>query len=452
VLRGLGFVLLALVILLVGLRLWAPVFAVRQVNALLPHYLTAEARLGGLDLALWRGRITLADFVVRQPAQFAGEPLLRLPRVTVQVRPGSLASRRIEVEEIVVEGLSAHLIQRLDGTNAVLNALALLKPTAPETDPPAADSGKPAPQVLIRSLRLENLGLRYDDHTLSDEVLSATVTNLNLRLDGLLLDPAAAGAAGAPPALANLALEIVQPDRPRALLHAAARIGPVGAGAPDLNAVLRLTGFSLRNGGPFFNAGLDVTLGGDACDLRAEAALGGGIIQALVQIVMSNGQIWPIRITGPLDAPNVDKGALAGAVLNRPVKSVENLAANVEGAVTAAASGASQAIGKGVDGAVKTVSALGGGLFRSVDRAVRGDVKGAAQSLGGTVTESASAVADTVVGTGSSLAEGVTAAGSAALGSDRREAWWEDIPTRAQQATQEASAALEAMPFPLPAR
>lgn len=448
--RRLGFTLLLLVILLTGLRLWAPALITRTVNGQLPKYLSAKAALGGVELSLLAGRVTLRDLVIEQPAGFTGEPLLRLPLVRAQVNLSSLTGPVIEVEEITVEGLTTHLIQRKEGTNALLNAVAMLLPQPPSADEPAPAGGKPPPRVHIRALRVGKLALRYDDSTLAAETLTFALTNLNLRVDGLTLDPAGTGPVGGKDhALAGLDLEILQKDRPSCLVNASARIGVISTNIPSVNAVARLIGVSLHNAGPFLKPGIDTVLGGDGFDLKLDAAVKADAMNVSVHLLMANGHLWPIRIYGDPRAPTVDKGALTGALLNRPIKSVQNVAANLDNAVTAAAGGVGKAIGSTVDGAFKTVGAVGGGLFASANKLLTGDVKGAAATLGHSATEGVSAAVGTVGSAAGDLAGGVTKAGSTVLGTQQGEAWWKAVPARAQAAAKEVPATLDAMPFPM---
>ena len=448
--RRLGVVVLLLVILLAGLRLWASALLTRTINAQLPRYLAAPARLGGVELGLLAGRVTLRDLVIKQPAGFAGEPLLRLPLVRARVKVASLTGPVIEVEEITVEGLTTHLIQRKEGTNALLNVTALLLPQPASTEAPAPSTGKPPPRVHVRAIRVDSLALRYDDSTLAAETLTFALTNLNLRVDGLMLDPAGTGPSdGKDHALAALDLEILQKDRPSCQVNASARIGVISTNIPSVNAVARMIGVSLHNAGPFLKPGIDTVLGGDGFDLKLDAAVKADALNVSVHLAMANGHVWPIRIYGDPKAPTVDKGALTGALLNRPIKSVQNVAANLDNAVTAAAGGVGKAIGSTVDGAFKTVSAVGGGLFSSAGKILSGDVKGATTELGRTAAEGVSTAAGAVGSAAGNLAGGVTRAGSTVLGTQQGEDWWKAVPTRAQAAAKEVPTALEAMPFPM---
>jgi hypothetical protein len=443
-------ILLAVLVIAVALVVRrAEAIALSTINGQLPAYLNAPARLGAVDIALARGRVTLRDLTIGQPAGFSGEPLLRLDRATAQVRLGSLRGGTIEVTEVSVDHLHAHLIRRAEGTNAVLNALAMLIPQPPAAAP--AEPSGPPPAIHLRKIRVQNVGLRFDDATLAEQPLSLTVTNLTLSADGILLDSTAkpdASHAG----VATLRMEITQPEnRPNAVLFTSARIGVLSSNVPPVDLVARLTGLALRTAGPFYYPGMSTGFGGEATDARVDLRIGSGATPADASLngeallTTSAGQVWPIRVEGTLAAPKLDYGKLAMAFPNLAGTAVASVAGNATDVVNATANSALNAAQAGLTGAFKTVGALGTGVFRSAEKAVTGDLKGASASLGDAVTDTAKEAVNTVSDTGGSLVDGVQKVTAAATGDTSLDAWWGRTAERAAKAEKDAAESLGRM-------
>ncbi len=110
------------------------------------------------------------------------DPDLDLPSVEVQGGKADLLAPSVEVGSILVDQGAVRVQRTPEG----LNLVRMLAPPQPRT--PKADA-KPL-QLLIRDLRLQGLRLAFEDQVPSRPVRVAA-TEVNLRLQGFSLDPAA---------------------------------------------------------------------------------------------------------------------------------------------------------------------------------------------------------------------------------------------------------------------
>ncbi|MCX6349442.1 MAG: hypothetical protein NTV79_08085, partial [Candidatus Aureabacteria bacterium] len=101
--RVLGIVIIAVIVLAVAVIAFLPLTVPKIANWKLPELLRAEASLGSFSLGVFRGQAALGALRIAQPPGFGEEVLISLPRMGVTVKPASLLSPPLVVEEVVLE-------------------------------------------------------------------------------------------------------------------------------------------------------------------------------------------------------------------------------------------------------------------------------------------------------------------------------------------------------------
>ena len=167
--------------------------------------------------------------------------------------------------------------------------------------------------LLTGKIVLDGGPLTYRDEMIAAEPIVARLGDVQLTVNDLRLfsDATAAG-----PAAVSLAFELAQPSNlPTAYLGTLARIGPLGAGIPMVNAQARLVGLKLDTlgslvppatrtalGATGLDAAISLVMAADGIDLNAEALTDRGIHY--------NG----LRIHGAPGALSIEPGTPATAV------------------------------------------------------------------------------------------------------------------------------------------
>lgn len=138
--------------------------------------LAARVSIDDVDLALWRGRLTLAGVEIRDlqpPRSGPDDPLLRCRRLAATWSWGPLLRRRLQVVQLELDGPRVALDRLADGN---LNLAALLpKPTAAAVPPARTWT------VAVDHLLLSDGGLRFRDLAVPDGLpIEATVDRIDV--------------------------------------------------------------------------------------------------------------------------------------------------------------------------------------------------------------------------------------------------------------------------------
>ncbi|MDP8236140.1 MAG: AsmA family protein, partial [Candidatus Erginobacter occultus] len=361
-----------LIILAVAIRLILPWAAVEIANRKLPGILNTEASIGGLSLGLLRGYVSIRDLRIAQPEGFGEGDLLLVPAVSLKVRISSLLSPPLTVEEVRLDDWEVNLVKNRDG---VMNLEAILPPAPESEETPAEEPAKAAKPILVRAFIIENLSFSYVDRAITaapgevivatgeegevplegavvdepeidgqtgappaggekdeeEEVLRIEIAGLDLKIDNLLIDPAADPAA-VEPAAAVLTARIIQEPFADGLLGLAARIGPVGTGLPPLNAVLRLGALELKPIDVVIPAGTTQALGGSALDLDVNLALASYLLDCEIDVEVAGGHVIPLAIGGTPDRPEVDTSSILFGVMLHLGGGMGRMVGNIGGA------------------------------------------------------------------------------------------------------------------------
>jgi hypothetical protein len=471
VFRVLGYVVLAVIVLVAAALLTLPWTGPRLANKKLPELLRTEASLGSLKLNPLRGRLALGALTIGQPEGFGEGVLLSLPALNVRVDPASLVSSPLVVEEVALDGLEVNIIRNADG---VLNTDALgprkeaqAEPSPAPAPSPAAEAGeeKPAQPVLVKRVAITNLSFSYTDQAIGKEaaagaaapnaqaapapekILTVRVKDFNLLLENLLIDPAADPKAIAPAAL-SITARLIQEELGDGHLGLSARIGPIGKGIPALNGALRLIGLELGPLDAVIPAGTTTALGGDALDIIADFSVATDLLDCQAAIETNGGKSYSLPVTGTPDKPQFDTSSILFVVLSRFGGGVGALAGNIAGAGTAVVGATAETALAVGEGAVGVVGSIGGGLFDTVASVATGDLEGAGEGLTKATIGSAGEVVDTVGTAGGRMAEGAGEAVAAGLGDARAQEWRAGVKDRWAAEWQKAQDGVAAKPFP----
>lgn len=118
--------------------------------------------LDSMALSPFSGRLGMDGFRVANPEGFSAEPLLRIDRGGVAVRPASLFGDVIEVPEITLDGLHVRVERNAGGTN-LKRILDNLGGTGGDGgSAPSDGAGGGGPRVRVGYLRIAGAGASVD--------------------------------------------------------------------------------------------------------------------------------------------------------------------------------------------------------------------------------------------------------------------------------------------------
>lgn len=111
-------------------------------------------KLEKVDTSLFRGYVRLGGFSVDNPEGYsASRKAIQLGEVYVKIKIGSLFTKKIEVEEVYVNGLEVYMENTLTGVN-LIDILNHVKEKTKSTKKKKKTTGT-EPQVVIRHLKVE---------------------------------------------------------------------------------------------------------------------------------------------------------------------------------------------------------------------------------------------------------------------------------------------------------
>jgi len=164
----------------------------KKINEALDTYLPEGGRLEAVDIGLIRGRVECKDLLINPPWGYGKDVLLSLASLRVDVDMSSILGDEIVVEELALKGLSLSLIRDKEGRLNLVRLISSIQ-EAPAKDAlmpePKEASGEnddgeeePAsvPAIRIRSIRFENLAVRFNDRLTGDEWSAGLTINLDI--------------------------------------------------------------------------------------------------------------------------------------------------------------------------------------------------------------------------------------------------------------------------------
>ncbi|MEA1928776.1 MAG: hypothetical protein U9N73_11280 [Candidatus Auribacterota bacterium] len=285
----------------------------------------------------------------------------------------------------------------------------------------------------------------------AEEILLIKIASLDLLITNLLIDPEA-DPESVEPAQALLTARIIQEPFTDGPMGFSARSGPIGAGIPVVNAVLRLDDLELEPLDVVVPAGTAQILGGSAIDISVDLALASYLLDCDIEVEASGGHKIPLYIGGTPDHPEIDTSSVLFGVMLHFGGGMGSLVGNIGGAgYQVGATATKSALAAGV-GTANVLGSIGGGLFKTVTSAATGDLDGAVEGLSDTTVGTVNKAAEAGSNVAGKAAEGATATADAITGSDADREWRADTPNRFQKSWDEAREILDGMTFPPPHR
>lgn len=447
--KVLAWIVVGVVVLLVVVLMALPPVAVRLVNAKAGDFVNAEVSLKDIDLNLLRGYVEIEGLRVGQPEGFEGGDLLNLPHAHVRVKVGSLMHPPITISDVRVEGLSAMVIK---DTNGVMNVQKLARtPSQPAEEPEEAGPAGQPPAVALTRLIVNNLVVRYVDHSVGDDPLDVGVSNLVLTVTNILFDPADPGDQVLPGRV-ELTAKLTQGAAPNAHLGAIARLGVLSTNVPAVNAGVRIAGLELKGYDPVLPAGIgpgiSAVLGGSCLDVSADVSMAPDV-RNIEAALITKGARMPLPVGGSLSDIFSN---LSGLIAARLGGQVTSMAGNVGSAGVEVAGTAVKSAGAVAKGAGKIVGNVGGGLFKMVKGAARGDLSEMGEGLKEGTVGSVKEAVSTVTNATMTAVNGVGEAANTGLGKTSADEWRANSPTRWQTEWDATVKAVDAMPYPSPGK
>lgn len=146
-----------------------------------PRILKTSVTLGQVDFRPFQGHLTLKNLHIANPAGFSKKELFDLGTISVDLRPGTLLSKKIVIDKILIDKVSARY-EIANGTNniAVLqkNVSGDPAPKAKEKTPAAGKTktaGKTADEKTAKTVVIKDL-------TVKDAKVAASVSGMGITL------------------------------------------------------------------------------------------------------------------------------------------------------------------------------------------------------------------------------------------------------------------------------
>jgi hypothetical protein len=158
--------LLLLVLLVVGF-LYLDRIVGRAIEIGGSRALGVRTDVGGVEIAVLRGRVGLDDLEIANPEGFPGEHFLKLGSVRVEVQPRALLADTVVVPRIALDDLELALVGSPQGTNygrILKNVEALQSGQVPPQPDASTGKGFVVQDLVVRNVKatlaLEGLGQR----------------------------------------------------------------------------------------------------------------------------------------------------------------------------------------------------------------------------------------------------------------------------------------------------
>jgi uncharacterized protein involved in outer membrane biogenesis len=156
-------VVVVLVVLVVALTLFLGQIVKGAVNTVGPKALGVPISVGSVNAGLLSGRFGLNDLVIGNPEGFKTPEAIRVKKVAVGVKMGSLLSKVIVIDRIYVDKPEITYELRLNGSNigAIQAGLGASKPAAEPSKPAAEGKKAQINDVLIENgaIHLSTVGM-----------------------------------------------------------------------------------------------------------------------------------------------------------------------------------------------------------------------------------------------------------------------------------------------------
>lgn len=402
--------------------------------------------------------LDLREVTVDQPPGFDVKKLARLKRLAVTSGKLDLASSKIALKEVLIEGLTGSVKVRADGVSNLQKLNGVMRSKVDVTGEVKTqaeiETGMPAPirvlpAVVFDQIRMEGGRLNYRHEALNEEALVFPLNNIQMVVTHLRLfgDNAAVD-----PASVTLSFGLGQPEElPTAYFGSVAAMGSLSSGIPLMNAHLRLIGLKLDTLGSLISPATRTALGADGFDAGLAVALNTDTINLHASVLSDkNIQYDALQMQGPLNSPTVITEPILAGAFRHVSKNVLNVGkSGLNAGVGVVGDGAHMVGGVGAD-ALEIGKKLVGNLFKTGAGVARRDQQGMREGLAGSIKDTVGLTLGSAQDTGAAAHGGLKKSFSRLSGNDRLQTWNQGIPVRFQAAMQQAKDALAKMPYPPP--
>lgn len=170
---------------LLGLALVALLVAVLMIDRIVKTVveeggstaLGTQVTLSSASVKPMSGRLELGEFAIANPPRFRDEPFVRLGRVAARWDSGSLFSDTIEIDEIVIDGVTVNLEYADGRTNFGTIQDHVVKPGSTSPGP----SGGKSRSLLVRHVIVRGISAAVHAPGLAESSAGVRVKDLELR-------------------------------------------------------------------------------------------------------------------------------------------------------------------------------------------------------------------------------------------------------------------------------
>ncbi len=444
--RRFGKVLLWVFGILIVLRIVIPIVGVAVANRALPGILGTKTSMGGVDMVLLRGRLSVADISIKQPEGFGEGDLFSLGKATVDLNIPSAFKSPITVDSITIDNLALNVIRN---TNGVMNVDTLAGDASTNAVPEKESATIQPPAVTAKIFNVRNLSISYRDLTY-DPPLVAHITECNIFATNIVFDPAPETEEFFGSLILTALLK--QADMHDAHLGIVSQLGAIGTNVPAVVAVaaaVRLVGVELKPLSGVVPIGVSQILGGSCVDAYVDLTMAEHILDCKAR-VKTEDNTAVFAVGGTPSNPKINVSTALFNLIGRPGALVGGIATDLGSAgieVAGAAAKTTAAVGLG---AIKMVGSLGKGVLQTAKGIATADLteigEGLKTATVGTVTEGINTAVDTAITVG----EGIGDTASATIGKGDTDEWRANCEPRWDAIWQKAQQDVHAAPYPRP--
>jgi len=169
-------IIIVVALLLLGFELFGEHIIKVSIETAGTKALRVGVAIDELDLSIYRGRVELKGLAVDNPAGYEQKHLLELGKGEVKTRMKSLMSDKVEIESILLDGITIAIEQKGLNNNLkdVLNSLSKAEGAPKE---PAAEGKK----LLVKDLKITNTTVKVK--LLPAQILPGQADTVTLKLD-----------------------------------------------------------------------------------------------------------------------------------------------------------------------------------------------------------------------------------------------------------------------------
>lgn len=189
---------IALVVILLILRISLPSIIKNIVERKLNEKLGANTTIGGVDLSLLRGSVTMRKIRIDNPSGFDSKPFLSMQNIFVNVALTSLLSNEIRIERVDIKHLVLGIHRTKEGHINLKPILAQVKtPPSPSPEkPPSSEKSVEAQSrkgIFLELFKAEDVQISFEDYAISEPPLITEMKDLTLSLKSFRYPDTSAG-------------------------------------------------------------------------------------------------------------------------------------------------------------------------------------------------------------------------------------------------------------------